>query len=174
MSLITVVVTWNLPASFGQNGGQRRVIDGGKEPTHHIAIFFADRHFGIIHDAVDILKLGRHNGKHVGADHHDHAADDPCENAKRQVPARYAENFFGFKENAATDDDTHDHRNSGKQAVLLFELCIHCPIPLFNFSCDIGKLTQPRYIYTVCRMQCQQTSKHISYKNSNTAPLNRH
>ena len=120
----------------GQNGGQRGIINGGHEPAHQIAVFRTHGGLGIVHDPVDLFIFLGHIGKGQNAHQHDHAADEPGQNAQRHISAGFFQDDLGLKKDAGADYDADHHANRGKQAVFSFQFVVHTD-PSFvvtNFS----------------------------------------
>lgn len=108
-----------------QSRRQGRIIDRGQEPAHIIAVFRADRRFGIVHDAIDLFIFLGHTGECEDAGEHDRAADEPCDDAERHITVCDLEDGLCLEENAGTDDNANNHANCGEKAVFAFQFVIH-------------------------------------------------
>lgn len=105
------------PAQHGHQGG---VVDDGHEPTHIVAVPLAAGGTGVAHQALHALVTLCHDAEGAGADDHDNAHDDECQNTDRQITAGLCQNGLGLEEHAGTDDSAHHQRDGYGQGISFF------------------------------------------------------
>ena len=65
------------------------------------------------------MALG-HDTKSAGADDHDNAHDDECQDTDAEIAARLGQDSLGLKENAGTDDSAYHQCNGDRQVIPFF------------------------------------------------------
>ena len=78
----------------------------------------------VAHQALHALVALGHHAEGAGADDHDNAHDDKCQDTDRQVTAGLRQDGLGLEEDAGTDDSAHHQCDGYGQGIPFFHSCI--------------------------------------------------
>lgn len=115
-------VAGSQPREYDRQG---RIVDDAHEPADVVAVTGADRRFGVVDYAVDLLVLLRHQREGEYAEDHDEAADDPSQDAQRHVALGLLKYSLSLEEDSGPDNYADDHADRGKEPEFAFQFVCH-------------------------------------------------